>query len=43
MIAAALLITALGWTAVVAAKTAAPDLVLFNGRIFTSDGVGDPE
>jgi predicted amidohydrolase YtcJ len=37
LIAAALLIVALGWTAVVAAKTAAPDLVLFNGKIFTSD------
>ena len=37
LIAAALLITALGWTAVIAAKTAAPDLVLFNGKIFTSD------
>ena len=37
MIAAALLIIALGWTAAVSAKTAAPDLVLFNGKIFTSD------
>ncbi len=35
--AAALLVTALGWTAVLAAKTPPPDLVLFNGKIFTSN------
>lgn len=34
---AALLVTTLGWTAVVTAKATPPDLVLFNGRIFTSD------
>jgi predicted amidohydrolase YtcJ len=35
--AAALVVTALGWNAVITAKTPPPDLVLFNGKIFTSD------
>ena len=35
--AAVLLVTALGGNAVVTAKTSPPDLVIFNGKIFTSD------
>jgi predicted amidohydrolase YtcJ len=33
----ALVIIALGWNAGATAKTAAPDLILWNGKIFTSD------